>query len=295
MSVSVTSKRKRIPTIANAKRNGIDELNEILHKKCSQDYTFELKLYKYIDLDLQDIAVYSTDSEYDIILCLNYNGKCISSVAAKYDEEKNEIEIASKTLTEHEGKKFNLYLRLAFVYVMTFARPHVKSILSNSVNPISTYTMYKYFNAQNGDLAEFVKTFNKTPETFTLDNAIEFHRYANKYTQTHESARKIAEEMLEDVSMEELGWTSIEDGIEYVMDTAKNSPSVVSLSFDIPINRDEYRTVLLEKMQKVDISCGELKTITTRSQTKRKFSKISQRGGSNKNRKLSSKRKTRRT
>jgi hypothetical protein len=121
--------------------------------------------------------------------------------------------------------------------------------------------------------------FGKTPETFTLADARQFHQYANKFTQTRESARELAEELIENHSMEELGWTSLEDGIDYLIETAKESPSVVSLALEIPADREAYRASLLDKMRKVDISCEEPTTMVTRSQTKRKIARTRRRGG----------------
>lgn len=259
-------------SLANAKRQ-MNELNERLHTKCSPEYSFDLRFYKYVETDdTRPSAIYNSSMKYYIILCLYYKKQCISSVAANYDEEIKEMELVSKTLPEHEGKKFNLYLRFAFVYLMAFVRG-VSFIVSYSVNPISTYTMYKYFHAKNHDLVTFVQTRGLTPETFTVENAKEFHQYySDKYKHTRETAEQAVNGMLEETgeTLENLGWDTMEEAIQFIMETTnKNDTKVIVLKIQVP-NTEEEKRALLTKMDAIPIVCKNDATQYTSPTKKRK-------------------------
>jgi len=262
--------------LANAIRNGLPIVNEDLHKKCnSEAYHLELSQYKYRK---PDSAIYSSETNYDILLCLFYNGKCISSVSGNYDATKHQMEIVSKTNQEHEGKKFNLYLRAAFIYLMCFVRPSVKTIMSYSVNPISTYTMYKYFHASNKDLDEFLLTKNLDPDSFTVSHADQFHKYiSNKYKHTPETAKESIEEMLQEgYTMEELGWDSMEEAVEFIMKTTKLD-DVIVISLRLDIQTPEIQEYLLQTLSGIQMKCDNTTPTDQNVSTKRKRNQTNKR------------------
>ena len=242
----------------------IDTLNTILHEKCSRKYALELRRYQYIDVDS---AVYHPDAEYDIILCLNYNGKCISSVSGlyhdgkTYDENmhyaKDAIEIISKTKPEYEGRKFNLFLRFAFIYLVYFLRanPSIKTVVSFSKNTISTYAMYKYFGATNDDLTDFIRENNISDSTITIDDMKRFHDYFNRrHSKKEEDAIRDLDELLESgQTLEDFGWETREEAIQFIIDDFLNS-----MPYSIPLEVDLEKTTKeewLEKLKTIAIRC----------------------------------------
>jgi len=241
----------------------IPNLMKDLHSKCN-DAKYHLGLTEYENRDA-DAVIYD-EKTYDIILCLYYKKKCISSVVGRYDPSDKSMEILSKTHADFENRKFNLYLRTAFIYLMCFIEPAIKKVFSFSVNPISTYTMYKYYHASNEDLDEFVEKHLLTPPTFTADHAKQFHEYfKEKHTKTRESAELELEEMLEDGSMEEFGWDTKEEAIDFIM----NETSIDAISLALPLKKPAtIKKFLLSTLAQINIKC-DIKS-ASKSASKRK-------------------------
>ena len=239
-------------TLANALRSGLDNINQDLYKKCDRS-KYSLNLMRYENRE-KDAVTYDDKNNYDIILCLYYNKKCISSVVGRYHAKDNSMEILSKTHTDFENKKFNLYLRSAFIYLMCFVRPSIRNIYSFSENPISTYTMYKYFHVYNEDLNHFIRENHLTPNTFTVKDATNFHEYfKNKHKKTRESSELELKEILEDYTMEELGWETEEEAIDFIMNNMNRVAIPLSLSLENPNIKD----FLLSSLSNTMIKCNE--------------------------------------
>jgi len=271
--------------IATALRNGIDVLNSVLHKKCNnKKYNFVLKRYAFRDTDS---AVYHEDAEYDIILCLNYNGRCISSVSGLYHDGKtydenthyaeSAMEIISKTNPEYEGKRMNLYLRCAFLYLMYFIRAKLNKVVSFSKNPISTYTMCKHFGATNDDLTDFFREQQISSNNFTIDDIKNFHNYFNqKYSKTREDIIEELNKLLDDEKKlldneqteEEIlasyGWETREDAIEFLRNDFLNS---MPYSIPLEVNLDnKTQNDWLMKLETINIDC-EKESLPKRKRT----------------------------
>jgi hypothetical protein len=136
------------------------------------------------------------------------------------------MELLSKTLEEYEGLKYNIFLRTVFMYLMYFIRPSVTTIYSHSLNPISTYAMFKHYHATNKDLHKYVEENNLNPDTFTVKDAEKFHEFYNqKYKQSIESAKIEINYMLEDCAdingrectINDLGWDNEDELIEFII------------------------------------------------------------------------------
>jgi hypothetical protein len=263
-------------------RNEIPKINTLISDKCEGKlgYTLMLDDFKFKS---KEAAVY--DDTGDIILCLNNSkGVCVSSVVGKYNTMSKSMELLSRTDSKYEGKKLNLFLRTAFIWLMYYSRPEVSIIYSHSVNPISTYAMYKHFGATNNDLTQFIAE-NKIVD-FTLQNAKDFHDYYKlKYRPTRESALDEIELMKEFaraetpyVNLEDLGiGDTTEEAIEYI----KSNMDVHAITLGIEMsNADEItQTRLLEKLRSIAIICdtlpGGAKIKNTRKTKKAKKSKKS--------------------
>jgi hypothetical protein len=119
----------------------------------------------------------------------------VSSIACKINKHNGEMEISSQTEDAYEGKKYNLLLRAVCFSVASYifykksgslsrkrsslksrttrSVSHwypVKSIVSRAINPISTYSLVKYFNAHNPDLDTYLDENGfQDRSTITLD------------------------------------------------------------------------------------------------------------------------------
>lgn len=247
--------------LANALRNGLPHIEEDFHKKCDRA-AYSLQLTRYSQRD-KDAIVYGERTDHDVILCLYHNRRCISSVVGRYTKNDSSMEIISATDPSYENKKFNLYLRIAFVYLMSFVRPTIKHILSFSVNPISTYTMFKYFHATNPDLNEFIRKHNLTPHTFAVETARAFHEYYRaKHKMTKEQAEEELIEMTKEHSMEEFGWDSKEEALEFIMADAN---TVHTITLSVPLHNPGIQDFLLHTLSNIAIGCSEIRQASSSS------------------------------
>lgn len=179
----------------------INEINALLAQKCDGKLYLDLDLYDNIIKRYSEIALYP-NTNTEIILCLNYKSSitrsstyCVSSIACKINKHNGEMEISSQTEGAYEGKKYNLLLRAVCFSVAsdilykktgslsrkrsslksrtTRSVSHwypVKSIVSRAINPISTYSLVKYFNAHNPDLDTYLDENGfQDRSTITLD------------------------------------------------------------------------------------------------------------------------------
>ena len=271
-------------------RPQLAELNTRLQQTCP-DYRMTLEPYRFVNTTT--MAVYdpeSSKSTYDIILCLNKDSRCISSVVGRYNASLRSMELLSKTEPEYEGRKFNLYLRTVFIWLMTYSRPSVAKIFSHSMNPISTYAMYKHFGATNQELIEFIGPRNLTPETFTLTEAKEFHTY---YKEQHDqdaknNAETKFEEMLNhgieliidlgQIPEDEVECMSREEQVsvifgktedEAIEDIKSNMDGyAITLMIEISDNdsiNDTMREILLDKLRSMKIDCSDKDPVAKRT------------------------------
>ena len=146
----------------------INELNDKLHEKFPA-LTIELGMFSEMSIR-ENVSFYEKNTtQPQFLLCLNItkNGKkhCISSISCKING--NEMEISSKTHKDYEGKKYNLLLRSAMILLAQHIRPITK-IVSQAINPISAFSMVKYFNAHSKDLDHYMNENEIKPGEITL-------------------------------------------------------------------------------------------------------------------------------
>ncbi len=219
--------------------NGLPIIMENLYEKQKCDRSkYKIKLMTY------DKTAEVYIDKYDMILCLYYNEKCISSVIGRYNPNNKSMEILSKTNEAFEKRKYNLYLRTAFIYLMCFIKPDIDIIYSFAENPISTYTMYKYYNASNDELNEYVKDNNLTPDNFTVEDAKDFHEYFK------ELSLEELEEQLEENSPEDLGYESKEQAIEL-------TSNAISIPLHLSLKENNIKQMLLTILQNIVIQCDK--------------------------------------
>ncbi len=151
-------------------------LNNKLHEKCNGELTLELGFFSDM-VTRENVSYYEKNTEPPIfLLCLNIKkeGKkhCISSISCKINED--EMEISSKTHQNYEGRKYNLLLRSAIVLLA----PHMKNedgtqitqVVSRAINPISAFSMIKYFNATNDELDNYMEENEIEPSEIKLED-----------------------------------------------------------------------------------------------------------------------------
>jgi hypothetical protein len=92
-----------------------------------------------------------------LIICLNKNNKCISSIMAESDPDELEhkiVQISSRTHMEEENRRYNILLcTFTILYFIDSNSkpkeyPQVEYIKSIAVNPFSLYRMIHYFDAK---------------------------------------------------------------------------------------------------------------------------------------------------
>lgn len=151
-------------------RNLLYTLNNELNCKyyrLSLDYVFEMENNTEINS-----AGYNSTT---LLLCMFKQNICISSIIINYNEDNKEIIIYSKTKKEHEGNKINKLLRSIIVLISKELFPDVKSILSSSINPISSYLMINYLNAKaydENDNELDISSFNSIKKYIDENNGI---------------------------------------------------------------------------------------------------------------------------
>lgn len=266
------------------------EINADLQSKCGPAYKIDILQYRFRP---ENSAVYD-EEEYNIILCLYHDNVCVSSIAGKYNKSTNSMQLTSKTDANYEGKKYNLYLRTIFMYLMCSVRPTIQKIYSNATNPISIYTMYKHYHAFNPDLQEYVIAHNLTPDTFTPEDAKKFHAYfLEKNKLTPEKAQEELDGMLDHYSLEELGMgTTEEEAIEYIINTL----TVTTVTLEVNLEHPGIAEFLFNKFKQTQIICvkSSLENFTGGKKKNKKNKKSHKKKKSQKKKIKSHRRKSRR-
>jgi len=128
--------------ISQDSKDKITELNALLINKCpgmtlSLDYIYNMK---------GNVVSYS-DSIHTLVLCLNNNYGCVSSIEINIEDrpEGKVLIIGSKTKENYQGKKYNKLLRSAIIIIGPLLG--CVNLESHSVNPISAWTLMKSFSA----------------------------------------------------------------------------------------------------------------------------------------------------
>ena len=95
-------------------------------------------------------------------------------------------------------------------------------------------------------------------------------RCKNKYEKTRESSELELKEMLEDYTMEELGWETEEEAIDFIMNNMDRVAIPLSLSLENPNIKDLLLSSLSNTMIKCDETIGRGGTGRGRTGTRKK-------------------------
>jgi hypothetical protein len=133
----------------------IKHINDKLKQKCK-------------DLTLIVDLAYKINAEFDSfdlnnpVICLLYKNSCISTIT--YYIQNKQLTIASDTDEKYRNNKYNSLLRAIAVIISQFY--DVQELISNAINPISVYTLSKYFIVTYD--APFTKYLKNQKPTFEL-------------------------------------------------------------------------------------------------------------------------------
>lgn len=133
----------------------INNINDSLHEKCKE-------LSIIVDNGYKINAPFSNHYLSNPIICLYYKDQCISTIS--YHIYNHKFIISSDTLETYRNNKYNSLLRAIAVIVSKYYK--VNELISNAINPISVYTLSKYFVVTYDN--NFTTYLNNRPITFDL-------------------------------------------------------------------------------------------------------------------------------
>lgn len=128
--------------IPNSIYTFVNKLNQHMKTKCKElslsiDHGYRL-MNRISKLHVEGYNLSS------IILCLSYKDDCISTIY--YTITKHTLIISSDTNEQYRKNKYNTLLRA--ISVMITKKFKLKYLISKAINPISVYTLSKYFNVE---------------------------------------------------------------------------------------------------------------------------------------------------
>lgn len=131
----------------------LEELNKQLQEKC-EDLSLTVDYYK--DMKTKGTASVSVyNKKYvvkndSLLLCLNHEKNCISSLIIEPTDFTGTIEIVSRTDDRFQRRKFNKLLRAVIIIIGGFIKDDdepISLIVSKAENPISAHLMINTFKA----------------------------------------------------------------------------------------------------------------------------------------------------
>lgn len=179
-------------------RSVLLSLNREVRKKCGNLLKIEFGYYhEIVSSNKSSVSLYGNDTDYQLLLCLNKDNSCISTISCKIRSNEREkeresdeggiLEISSKTDPHYEGRKYNLLLRCAIlllaphiIYSESGSSHKITRVMSRAINPISILLMAKYFKASNADLDAYMENEGLEFESLTLGDMQQFYDQLNE-------------------------------------------------------------------------------------------------------------------
>ena len=122
------------------------------------------------------------------MLCLYNEHGCISSIELAINLTNTKIPISvhinSKTDALYENKKYNKLLRCVSLIIMRLISPTITMLSSDTVNPISTYLLMKYFGGRliDKDFFKWIANNNVVLDPSNYRKLFnEYYEYAEMY------------------------------------------------------------------------------------------------------------------
>ena len=174
------------------------KLNTVLKEKCGGQLSLDFGNYKKM-VKQSIVSAYSlSEPNHNLpqyLLCLLYEGRCISSIELRIAPATRSAEISSKTHPNYEGRRYNLLLRAAAAIIASKltvpSRTHtmrtrsqtssrvsrnknVLRLVSRAINPVSTLLLVKYFNAENKDFDAYLRKNEISKPELTMEQVLEY-------------------------------------------------------------------------------------------------------------------------
>jgi hypothetical protein len=176
-------------------------LNTMLKEKCGGKLSLTFDKYKKM-IRKSNVSAYSLSEPTSsgalapqYLLCLMYEGRCISSIELRIVSATRSVEISSKTHPSYEGRKYNLLLRtVATILASQLTLPsrthtmrtrsqtisraprkkYVLRLVSRAINPVSTLLLVKYFNATNKEFDTYLQKEGILKPNLTMEHVRKF-------------------------------------------------------------------------------------------------------------------------
>lgn len=159
----------------------IEQLNREIGRKCPGMY---LQLDTMLNIR-GDIHRYTNASRSitrsqstTLLLCLNKNGNCVSSIELVTFPNQEYIIINSATLPEEQGNKYNKLLRTALMLIGRYI-PGITQIYSAATNPISAWLLISnydvVFEDNNSGFFEYTTNHDIEPGRITQRQVRDFY------------------------------------------------------------------------------------------------------------------------
>jgi hypothetical protein len=155
-------------TIPSKIKSIINNINHQLKKKCKE-------LSIIVDLGYKIKSNFHNGILNKPLICLYYKDSCISRIF--YYIENNYFIISSYTDDTYRNNKFNSLLRAIAVIISKYY--DVEQLVSYAINPISVYTLSKYFIVTYDK--KFTTFLNHHPLTFELCKEYMKHKHVIVY------------------------------------------------------------------------------------------------------------------
>jgi hypothetical protein len=137
----------------------ISEINETLKNKCDN---YQIELDYVFNMKKENITSFNPLRPLSLLLCINNNENCVSSIEIKINHDKNHISIDSETHNDFKGKKLNKILRAIIIIIAKKLDSNLSFLTSVAINPISAWLLLEHFNASIYDKDDNLYDINPT-------------------------------------------------------------------------------------------------------------------------------------
>jgi len=162
----------------------IEELNARLSEICG-NLKLELNYLYNMHVPNSKLSAYHRNpNPTSLLLCLNNNSGCVSSIMIMIDFHEKQLSIDSFTDTSVRSKKYNKLLRAVIIIISTLLYQKIENITSLALNIISAYLFIKHFNGIiPHDYADVNKRFFEflREKGITLSNETNYMDLFNEY------------------------------------------------------------------------------------------------------------------
>jgi len=167
--------------------HNLDEANKVITELNAQLVLkdIQIELNELQNMSVLDLWIYDDEPPNDILsencllLCINYENRCVSSIVLSLDMlNPLHIELLSATEDEMQGRGYNTLLRAVAIIIAKDVWPLATDIVSKGLSPVSAWIMISKFGAKSDitDPDEFGTYIHNNGGIFTNVPLDEEHR-----------------------------------------------------------------------------------------------------------------------